>query len=871
MSKLPKKQLIFLVVIFFVWFCWGPYFLSFFNDHIIQYLYIRTGALTNILFIVLCLYFLLRIIASIQRRYTTSYSHIFLMLSVGVIYFSARCEGDYITLPNWFDFLGYSDILAGLSLLFSLSCFVYRFYKPKQNLNQNEIDFKMIPDVPITSSEDDLLDYHRDAVNLYEVIKRLPVNNSHSIGIVSPWGSGKTSYMNMVKELMGNDQFIIVNFNPRHSKEAKLIQEDFFKKLCSQLKIYNGEFSTLFEDYLDALNIIDKKGFVSWLRLYNKLTGRTDRKKPLQSAISRLNKRIVVFIEDFDRLLDAEIIETFKLIDGNASFSNIIFISAYDKEHLRKLLGAKYDNEEGKFSDKFFSLEEYLPRRPYEIILDFVSQKLKELLSWNESNCESHKAWLRSNRELIQKYIPTMRDAKRFLNLFLKDYFLIKNEVVFNEYFLVSLIKYKYPQELNALYEKKYLTQNIVSSVFEIVKDCDAKSTDIIETLFPTYHNTLMQGTLEDYKSIRFEMSFHKYFENYVYGILSVEQMEKVLDPATDSVEVKRILADWQDKKAIPDLLKYLDLKNLFSHGSRLRFERYVDILFWITSYINLDFHIARLITKIHIDKLLQIYGYEDEATYKQFIESKFRNDEYPYITRQLILDSLNAKQDIEFIFTKGEMLEWSKLYLDNYIATGKSELNVYKNLLYSCIADVDKISQKTTLDTEACNKVRQLIEEYPCSYLDGFVFPNGGPIHLEYIACEPFWEQIFGSANNFEAFINDPTHDNCGKITLVRNFWRLYKRNNYKQIFYEGMGNVQEKIDNALREEISKLDRLEAIERGYEEEKTAFAAAPERESIYRDKLKELNSEIEGLHIPIEYRGFVLVKITQSLNELAQV
>ena len=871
MSNFPIKQLIFSVIIFFIWFCWEPYFLSFFNEHIIQYLYIRTGALTNILFAVVCLYFLSAIITGIRKRYTTSYSHIFLILLAVIIYFSAKCEGDYIAIPDWFGFLGYSDILAGLALFFSLSCLVCRFCKPKQNPNPNVTYYRMTPDEPITSATEDLLDYHRDALNLYHTIESLPVNSSHSIGIVSPWGSGKTSYMNIVKELMRNDQFIIVDFNPRLSKETGLIQEDFFKRLCSQLKVYDGEFSTLFEDYLDTLNIIDKKGFISWLKFYNKLTNRTDKKDQLHKALSRLNKRIAVFIEDFDRLLDAEIIEVFKLIAGNASFSKIIFISAYDKEHLRNQLGPKYDNEEGKFSDKFFTMEVYLPRRPYEIILDFVFQKLKEQLFWDEPACELHKTWLRNNRNKIQKYIPTLRDAKRFLNLFLRDYSLIKNEVVFSEYFLVSLIKYMYPQELNALYDKKYLTRrHLVSSIFEITKNCNAKSSDIIETLFPTYDNTLMLGTPEDYKSIRFETSFHKYFENYVHGILSVEQMEKVLDPATNNTEVEQILADWNADNAIQDLLNYLDFKDLFSHGSKSRFERYVDILLWITSYVNPYIHIAKLITKIHTDKLIQIYGYENETAYKQFIDSKFRGGEYSYITRQLILNCLSAKHDIEFIFSHGEILEWSKSYLNNYISTGNAELDMYKKLLYSCIADVDKNSQKITLDIESCKKIKQLIDKHPCSYLDGFVFLGGVSSSPDFnsIACEPFWEQIFGSADNFEAFISDSALETCNKINLVGNFWRLYKRNDYEQIVYEGMGNVQAKIDTDLRDEVGKLDRLEAIDEEYEREKAAFGAKPEMKATYHDKLQKLNSEIETLHIPIKYRGYVHTKITKSLNEL---
>lgn len=870
-NELPEKRLlIFFIIIFLVWFCWKPYFLSFFNDHIIRYLYIQTDLLTDVLFIIISLFILYAIITGIRRRYTTSYAHILLILSSVVIYFGTRYGNGYIAAPNWFGFVGYSDILAGLAALFALICLAYRFYKPKENPSPDGTYFPIIPDVPITSYKDDLLDYRRDALYLCETIEKLPADISHSIGIISPWGSGKTSYMNMVKEQMKNDRFIVVDFNPRHSKKIELIQEDFFKELCSQLKIYNGEFSMLFEDYLDALNIIDKKGFASWLRVYYKLTDRTDRKERLQAGISRLNRRIVVFIEDFDRLLDVEIVEVFKLIDENASFGNIIFLSAYDKEHLQGLLGQKYDNKEGKFSDKFFTLEVDLPRRSYEKILDYVAQKLKELLFWDEPTRKSHKIWLWSNRDMIQKYIPTLRDAKRFLNLFLRDYSHIKNEVIFNEYFLVSLIKYKFPQELNALYEKKYLMRrDMVSSVFQIIKECKAQSSVVIEMLFPAS----ISFDIENYRSIRYEFSFHKYFENYVHGILSVEQMEEVLDPMTDSGEVERILTGWQDDQVIQDLLNYLDFKELFSHGSKGRFERYVDILFRISSYVNPYIHIARLITKTHTDKLLQTYGYDNVDVYKQFIDSKFRGGEYPYITRQLILDSFSTDSTIEFIFFKDEILEWSKSYLDRYIATGNSELNIYKNLLYSCITDVDKVSQKIRLDAEACEKVRQLIDRHPCSYLDGFVFLGGVSTSPDFnsIACEPFWEQIFGSPNTFETFINDPAHDTCDKIDLVRNFWRLYKRNSFDQLRYEDMGIVQEKIDNALRDEIDKLDRLEVIEREYETAKTAFAAAPETKTAYHDKLQKLRSEIEELHIPVKYRVSLQTKITQSLSEFDRV
>ncbi len=81
-------------------------------------------------------------------------------------------------------------------------------------------------------------------------------------------------------------------------------------------------------------------------------------------------------------------------------------------------------------------------------------------------------------------------------------------------------------------------------------------------------------------------------------------------------------------------------------------------------------------------------------------------------------------------------------------------------------------------------------------------------------------------------------------------------------------MGNVQEKIDTDLRDEVDKLDRLKAIDEEYERAKAAFAIEPKMKERYHNKLEELKSRIETLHIPIKYRGYVHTKITQSLEEL---
>ena len=48
--------------------------------------------------------------------------------------------------------------------------------------------------------------------------------------------------------------------------------------------------------------------------------------------------------------------------------------------------------------------------------------------------------------------------------------------------------------------------------------------------------------------------------------------------------------------------------------------------------------------------------------------------------------------------------------------------------------------------------------------------------------------------------------------MSLVRNFWELYKANKYNQIEFNNQGNVQEKIDCGLNKEASLLKQGQKI-----------------------------------------------------------
>ncbi|EAK0810899.1 MULTISPECIES: KAP family NTPase [Campylobacter] len=89
-------------------------------------------------------------------------------------------------------------------------------------------------DKAITSKNEDLFYRKENATALAKIIKSYQDEDSISIGVIGDWGSGKTSFVNMVLEdFENNENFIIIIFNPWNiSTRKQLISDFFYKTFC---------------------------------------------------------------------------------------------------------------------------------------------------------------------------------------------------------------------------------------------------------------------------------------------------------------------------------------------------------------------------------------------------------------------------------------------------------------------------------------------------------------------------------------------------------------------------------------------------------------------------------------------------------------
>ena len=315
-------------------------------------------------------------------------------------------------------------------------------------------------DRPIKSEDEDWLGFCGMVRILSDSLKSLDLRReSLTMGIVAQWGKGKTSFVNLLAKKVKEHGDIVVCFNPRASKSVAHIQEDFFDAFSKELSKYCSGFGFLLGRYTKHLGLL---GQYEWTRpLESLLTLLLPEKdeQAINDALRIIGRRVYVIIDDLDRLTGKEIIEVLKLVDRNASFNNVVFVMAYDKEYVNNVLRKHLDHGlDHSFIDKYVTWEVILP----EIDSDVLMEKMRGYL-------EGHVLWLPEEQQesvlegwsyvekIITENLASVRHLKRYVNLTLHRYREVYSKVDPADFFVLSLLQYKHLAIYNNLLKHMYI------------------------------------------------------------------------------------------------------------------------------------------------------------------------------------------------------------------------------------------------------------------------------------------------------------------------------------------------------------------------------------------------------------------------------
>ena len=429
-------------------------------------------------------------------------------LLLGWAYYRFIGVEDYVATPTRIPGICYVDFLpfCGGCMAFVVWWSHRHRTKPKQEGVNNSIrGFEV--ECPCTAEDEDLLGRKKEAQDLAEKIFQTDTSNAaFTLGLTAPWGAGKTSFMlAMQKYLRDNhcSEIILLDFNPWMYRKAPNLTQIFFEELSRALAPYNSALASGFTRYVD--HILDKDDS-AWLQLGVRLLPQGFKTKStseqyefLKKEIGKLGRKIMIFIDDVDRLDSEELIELFSLIrNSSLSFPNMSYILTYDKEYVASQLQNKFDAHTYRYMEKILQ-EEYL-------LAKITPEQLEEALRLELKRIGYGDLWrdIKNSGLQLSHHLPTLRVIKRICNTLSSRRKELESNVALFDWFIIELIRIQYPRLFDFLREN-------YSRVFDILENKRAIRTNDSKG----DKSSWMQEALSDHPIYGDRINFSKYISEH--------------------------------------------------------------------------------------------------------------------------------------------------------------------------------------------------------------------------------------------------------------------------------------------------------------------------------------------------------------------
>lgn len=401
-------------------------------------------------------------------------------------------------------------------------------------------------DKAIESSEQDLLGRVTFSKQLGEAIYKYDGKDGLVLGVFGKWGTGKTSILNMVVNEINylsdndDDSPIIVNFSPWNYSDKDNLIGIFFEDLRIKLKLHSNkenmkQILKAIDQYSGALNlllytsIVSSQNWIIMLKyplkcLYRYIRGKIledndlDKVKAnLERVLIKSRQKIVVIIDDIDRLTNTQIRDIFQLVKQVGNFPNIIYVLSMDREVVCRALESVHNIDGAKYLEKIVQIPFEIPALLKPRLRELFLTKLENTIKAISDNPKIDQAyWSEVFTNCIEPYIETLRDVNRVINTFQFRYKILYEETAFEDMVALTTIEVLEPQlyqwigrnkdllcstyshSFSALFRNK---SNYRTSIHEELKKLGI-NTDIgikfLSTLFPVFANDI------DERSVRY-------------------------------------------------------------------------------------------------------------------------------------------------------------------------------------------------------------------------------------------------------------------------------------------------------------------------------------------------------------------------------
>lgn len=340
-------------------------------------------------------------------------------------------------------------------------------------------------DRPIESSKEDLLGRDGFATILAQSLINLKVTETFTIGLFGKWGSGKTSLVNMMiqkievlqQRMENNERFVIVHFEPWNFSSTDQLISQFFIRLSSEFKSKNDETLTgiadKIEEYSDVLSATEaipyagkvisslgKMGIKVAADKLRKGENEKDIQKHKEFIVKLLKKqeqRVLIVIDDIDRLSNEQIRQVFQLIASVARFPNTLYLLVFDKDIVVEALKKVQEGEGEDYLEKIIQMPIQIPDANKNKIIRILCDRLDQIIFEYESISFLKDRWERMFHHCVDPFVDSLRDVNRLCNSLRFKLTAISTEVDFVDMVSISALEIALPMIYDWIKKNKAL------------------------------------------------------------------------------------------------------------------------------------------------------------------------------------------------------------------------------------------------------------------------------------------------------------------------------------------------------------------------------------------------------------------------------
>lgn len=674
-------------------------------------------------------------------------------------------------------------------------------------------------DKPINKISEDLLGRAPFSFQLAKAITNYKENSGLVIGIYGSWGTGKTSIINMIENEISNfedDKTIFIRFSPWNYSDKDSLIRLFFESLKIKLNIQrNKKINNAIDNYLEALDILTIfpffntnlvgifKKIIKSIRNNNEISDLETNKRSLEKHLVETNKKIIVVIDDLDRLTNIQIREIFQLVKQVADFPNLIYILSMDRDVVARALTEVQNIDGNDYLEKIVQIPFEIPKIGKDKLQNILNNKIENIInSSNEKIDININYWSKVYFKCIEPYINTIRDVNRVINTFQFRFPVLKQEICFEDLFAITVLEVLEPKLYKWIRENKtfLLSQSYSTDDFEFVNkqindefiklniDVD-RAKGILSVLFPLFEKKINKYfyDLESNKNIRSRM-----------GIAHQNRFELYFKFNLEEIKITRnIINDCIYKFDYKEL--YITINEIIFRGDSVYFLDEINCLLDKIPYERIS-----LISTI----LIELSGFFDGVRADSFFTTSTSN-----IVLSLIFDllnKLNTKNEIyQVLYSSISKLNKYGLGIMSLILIKIEEANNKKNGVdeHYKILELEKLKLCKEF---LINRIKQIVKVEQLWHIEFLysVFKVWESIDIAGIRSYTF--KLFSQDKNKLKYLCSIASDWYGETNKGWHFYEsLYNK-------YFSKEEIYKIIDELEEEEFSLFSNLEQSKLAY-------------------------------------------------------